>query len=431
MSTSTIQNSAGSAKRVYQAIKKLVRQVENDELTFYKMCSDFEEVPAEGEEGGVRFPIFVSPEKNISGSNFGATTVRAVDQRTEVQGAVAPVEVTANFDIADMLTKTGNERGAFVPELVRTTTTQTQQLAKMIQRYACSSHGTGRLGVVQDATVGVTTFVLSKAAATCYGDAVLMVNDYIDIYDLDSSGSAAYSNVKVTKIDHATRTVTTNTTMTLTAGYSIYRADMYGLAINGLRNLVDNGDYALTIHGLTRSDNPTALNSVKKSIYSGSNPQDLTQQPIDDAMDLCLSYGAKIDTLMGSPGVVQAFNRINVTLRQVTIPTGQGPLKQQLGRKGNGTYEYRGNMCQLVLDVNALPRTLYGFESGVFRKYIVSDIEWMSRDGSMYQRGIGSTGMSKTSWTGVAVWQGNFGIQRPNNVFLIEGAKDTFHGDTV
>lgn len=431
MATSTISNSGDSSKRVYQAIKKIIRQVENDEITFLKMCNEFEDVPAEGEAGGVRFPIFVSPEKNISGSNFGGTEVRAVDQRTELQGAVAPVEVTANFDIADMLTKTGNAAGAFMPELVRTTTTQTQQLAKMIQRFACSSHGTGRLGVVQDATVAVVTFTLSVDSTSCYGDSNLMVNDYVDIYNLDSGGAAQYSNVKILSINHATRLVTTNTSMTLTAGWSIYRADMYGLAINGLRNLVDDGTNALTIHGLTRSANPTALNSVVTSIYSGVNPADLTQQPIDDATDLCLSYGAKIDTLLGSPGVIGAFNRINITLRQANVQNGAGPFKQQVGRKGDGSYEYRGQMAQAIIDVNMLPRDLIGFEKGVFRQYIASAIEWMSKDGSMYQRGTASSGQSKTSWTGVAVWQGNWGIQRPNNVFKITGIKDTFHGDVL
>lgn len=431
MATSTVVNSANSQKRVYQAVKKIIRAVENKEITFLKICNEFEEVKAEGESGGVRFPIFISPEKNISGSNYGGTTVRAVDQRTEEQGAVAPVEVTANFDIADMLTKTGNAQGAFVPELVRTTTTQTEQLAKAIQRFACGSHGTCRLAVVDAATVGVATFTLSVASTSAYGDALLMVNDYIDIYDLDSGGTAQYSNVKVTAINHATRVVTTNTTMTLTAGWSIYRADMYGLAMNGLRNLVDDGTTSSTIHGLTRSSNPTALNSIIKNIYSGTSPTDLTQQPIDDAMDLCLSYGANIDTFIGSPGVVGAYNRIDITRRQNQIQNGSGPFKQQLGRKGDGTYEYRGQSVTVKIDVNCLPRMLYGFEGGVFRKYIASEIEWMTKDGSMYSRGIGSTGQSKTSWTGVAVWQGNFGIQRPNNVFAVAGAKDTFHGDSL
>ena len=258
-----------------------------------------------------------------------------------------------------------------------------------------------------------------------------MVNDYVDVYNLDSAGAAQYSNVKILSINHATRVVTTNTTMTLTAGWSIYRADMYGLAINGLRNLVDDGTNALTIHGLTRSTNPTALNSIVTSIYSGVNPADLTQQPIDDATDLCLSYGAKIDTLLGSPGVIGAFNRINITLRQANVQNGAGPFKQQVGRKGDGSYEYRGQMARAIIDVNMLPRDLIGFESGVFRKYIASDIEWMSKDGSMYQRGTASSGQSKTSWTGVAVWQGNWGIQRPNNVFKVTGIKDTFHGDVL
>jgi hypothetical protein len=440
MAASSWSNVSDSQKRVYQATEKYIKAVENNELTLLNLCDEFKEVKAIGESGGVRFPIFISPAKNISGGNNGGVTQNDVRQRIEKPAACAAVEVSSNFEITDMLTHTGTAEGAFEDELTRHITETTDSLAKMLQRYFCVSGGSsatsgmGRLCVIQLATIAVTTFTanVDPNVGAVYGTAGLMVNDVVDIYNDGTGVASQYTNVLITAIDPATGIVTTDTTMTLTAGWGVYRYNMYNIAINGLQNLIDDGTSALTIHGLTRSTYPQALNSVCKSVYNGGVAVELTQDMIDQRLNLVLNNGGKIEIFYGDPGVNNSFNRINATLRQWNVQNGAGPFKQVLGQKGLGSYEYRGQNVEFQVDVNALPRVMYGFSKGLLRKYVARPMSFMNKDGAMLSRGFGSSGAPKTTWTGVNLWQGNIGIQKPNHAMAIFGVKDTFTGrDTL
>ena len=244
---------AGAQKRVYEAVEGAIKSVENHDLVLYNLADDFKNVKALGEAGGVRFLIEVYTGKSGAGGNNGGVEQNATVARVDVQGAVAAVENSEMTEMTDMLDNTGTGAGVWEDEATRRVRECTENLAKRMQRYMCVSHGTGRVGVVDASTVASTTVVASVNAAYPYGLAGIEANEKVDIYDLDSGGAAQYSGVLINSLNYASGLVSTDTTMTLTAGWSVYLQGRYGLGINGLRNLIDDGTYAATIHGLTRS----------------------------------------------------------------------------------------------------------------------------------------------------------------------------------
>jgi len=420
---------AGAQKRVYEAVEGAIKSVENHDLVLYNLADDFKNVKALGEAGGVRFLIEVYTGKSGAGGNNGGVEQNATVARVDVQGAVAAVENSEMTEMTDMLDNTGTGAGVWEDEATRRVRECTENLAKRMQRYMCVSHGTGRVGVVDASTVASTTFVASVNAAYPYGLAGIEANEKVDIYDLDSGGAAQYSGVLINSLNYASGLVSTDTTMTLTAGWSVYLQGRYGLGINGLRNLIDDGTYAATIHGLTRSTYPSALNSVVENVYSGGNRVELTQDMLDKNVNQVHFNGGRIEFFYGNSGVNNTFNRSNVTLRQYNAISGKGPFKQELGQATLGSYSHKGRTIPFhETDDNCLPGMLYGFSKGLLRKYVASPIKFMMKDGAMWSRAIGANGRPVTGYQAVAKCQMNIGIQKPSWAMLINGLRDRFTG---
>lgn len=428
MASSSWITDANFQKRIYEKSAKLIIAVENQDLKLLELCDEFKDVPAIGEAGGVRFPITVFDPKNISGGNNGGVEQNDYNDGIDVQCSVAAVEVSAGFEINEMLINTGTAEGAFENELSRKIRQTTQALSKMLQRYMCVSHGTGRLAVVDADTSASLTFVASVNPSYAYGLAGLMGRDVVDIYNLDSGGAAQYSGVMITALDRRTGIVTTNTSMTLTAGWGVYGQNRYGLAINGLRNLIDDGTTAAAIEGQTRATYPSALNSVCSNVFNGGASVQMTQAMIEPLMNEVQANGGTIEFLYCNPGVRDTFNNANITMRQWQIANGSGAFSQTLGQKDDGKYVFDGKNIPVKVDVNALPFALYGFSKGLMRKYVAKPMGWMMRGGSMFHPGIASSGQPKTTWTATNVAELNIGIQKPSWALGLFGLRDSFNG---
>lgn len=434
MTSASWLTDADFLKQVYQKTKGLITAVESQECKLLNLAEEFEDVPALGLAGGVQFPIKIYDSKTLSGGNNGGVTQNPYVSGITKKGACAAVEISSFFEINEMLINTGKGEGAFANILTDKIEEGVQTLSKGIQRYMCVSHGTGRLAVVDAATSGVATFVASVNPSYAYGLAALMGRDVVDIYDLDTGGAAQYENVMVLNINKVSGLVTTDTTMTLSAGWGVYGQARYGLGINGLRNLIDNGDTSSTIMGLTRADFPDALNSVCSNVFSGGASVQLTQSMIEPLLNRVKDNGGRIELLYCNPGVRDTFNRANITMRQWQIANGSGPFDQKLGSKGNGVYAYDGKNIAVEDDANCLPFALYGFSKGNLKRYVARPQGWLmhGKNGSMFHMGISTSGAPKTTWTATNVAELNLGIQKPNHAMGIFGLLDTFNGrDTV
>lgn len=418
---------ANAQKRVYEAVEGAIKSVENHDLVLFNLADDFKNVKALGESGGVRFPIEVYTGKSGAGGNNGGVEQNETVPRVDLQCAVAAVENSEMTEMTDMLDNTGTGAGVWEDEATRRVRECTENLAKRMQRYMCVSHGTGRVGVVDADTVASVSFVSSVKKAYCYGLAGIDANEKVDIYSSDTNpASHQYLGVLIESVDYATGTCVTDTSMTLTEGWGVYLEGRFGLGINGLRNLIDNGTNSLTIHGQTRADYPSALNSVVEDVYSGANRVELNQDVLDKVINQVHFNGGRIEFFYGNSGVNNTFNRANVTLRQYNTISGKGPFKQQLGQADLGSYSHKGRTIPWYeeTDDNALPGMLYGFSKGLLRKYVASPIKFMMKDGAMWSRAIGTNGRPVTGYQAVAKCQMNIGIQKPSWAMAINGLRD-------
>ena len=429
MAESTITTSAEGLRRAY--VPGFFKALEDHSLNLWKLTSSFQQSQSVG--SGLYFPFIGYSPKNLSGSSTGNTLFRDTLQRSQVQGVVAPVEFAASFKISALLKNVGTKEGAFNGgEYAQHVEETSQDLAKYLNRVTASSHGTSLLAVVE-ATVTNATFVAAVSETYPFGVSNLMVGDTISNYTDDTYVTAINEDKVITAIDPDTRSVTTGASLTWTAGTHIYRAGMAGIAMNGLRNLIANVDTAATLHGQART--LSYLNAVVKNIYSGGTPRDLTEEDIRQTLNRIKGNGGSgCDTIVCNPGVADSYLRINASLRQYNVPNSTA-FNQVLGRDPSKMkFGYEGGNLSVFTDTNVLPRALYLIKKGALRKFEAMPLGWFDDDGKMLRQVVGTvsgyTG-HRAAWEAQMGWEGNLGIQEPNQVGVILGALDSFNGDTV
>lgn len=430
MGESTVTTSANALRRAY--VPGFFKALEDHSLNLWKLTSEFQQSKSIGE--GLYFPFIGYSPKNLSGSSTGNTLFRDTNQRGQIQGSVAPVEVATNFKISALLKNVGTKEGAFNGgEYAQHVEETSQDLAKGLNRFAAISHGTCRLAVVES-TVSSATFVAECSETNPYGVKNLMVGDTISNYPDDTSGAVINDGYLITAINPETREVTVSVSATWTAGTMIYRTGMRGLTMNGLRNLIGNATEAASLHGQSRATY-SYLNAVKKNIYSGANPRDLTEEDIRQTLNSVKGNGGEgLDVIAGNPGVADSFLRINATLRQYNVLKGE-VFNQQLGKDPSKmVFGFEGSNLRYFQDVNLQARTLYLLRKGALRKFEAMPMGWFDDDGKMLRQVVGISGGvvgHRAAWEAQMGWQGNLGIQEPNQVGLIIGVLDSFNGDSV
>lgn len=430
MAESTVTNSANALRRAY--VPGFFKALEDHSLNLWKLTSEFQQSKSIGE--GLYFPFIGYSPKNLSGSSTGNTLFRETVQRGQVQGVVAPVEIAANFKISALLKNVGTKDGAFNGgEYAQHVEETSQDLAKGLNRFAAISHGTCRLAVVE-ATVTSASFVAECSETYPYGVSNLMVGDTISNYPDDTSGSVINDGYRITAIDPETRTVTVDASATWTAGTMIYRTGMRGIAMNGLRNLVANAGIASTLHTLARGTY-SYLNAVVKNIYSGGNPRDLTEEDIRGVLNRIKGNGGSgLDIMAGNPGVADSFLRINASLRQYNVTNGEVYAPKFGKDPSKISFGFEGSNLRYFQDNNLQARTLYLLKKSSLRKFEAMPMGWFDDDGKMLRQVVGISGGvvgHRAAWEAQMGWQGNLGIQEPNQVGVIVGVTDTFNGDTV
>lgn len=429
MAESTITTSAEGLRRAY--LPGFFKALEDHSLNLWKLTSEFQQSQSVGE--GIYFPFIGYSPKNLSGSATGNTLFRDTVQRSQVQGRVAPVEIAASFKISALLKNVGTKDGAFNGgEYAQHVEETSQDLAKYLNRLTASSHGTSRLAVVA-ATVTSASFVAACTEAFPYGVSNLMVGDTISNYTDDTATVAINTDVRIIAIDPETRTVTCDASHTWTAGTMIYRSGMAGIPFNGLRNLIADVGTAATIHGQPRT--LSYLNAVVKNIYNAGVHRDLTEEDVRQTLNRIKGNGGSgVDTFICNPGVADSFLRINSTFRQYNVNPGTA-FNQVLGRDPSKMkFGYEGSNISVFTDTNVLPRVMYMLKKSQLRKYEAMPLGWFDDDGKMLRQVVGySNGFAghRAAWEAQMGWQGNLGVQDPNQLGLIEGITDTFNGDTI
>jgi hypothetical protein len=410
-STSTLAN---SLKRVYH--EGYFEAFQNQETP---MLTDLEQCPDEPTLGaGWYFPFHLKTPGNWkTGAEGGA--MGSVSQRVEVQGVVNAVEFLGQIQITEMLKNAGKANGAFGNEMNRHMAEATQDMTKAMQRLFTISHGTGRLGIVQDDTTTSADFT----AANPEGVTNLREGELVDMYDADTSGTKQVDSATISAIAYGTRVVTLAATDSLTAGWGIYKEDSYGYAPNGLRGLVDDATYAASIHGQARATYPQ-LNA--RVVGSHSNIIPLTEDQMRRMCDSLRQVGGEVDMIRCNLGVFNAFMEISDGNRRWAMERGKTAQRTLGHREDDAVFAYYNSQMPIRVNVNLPGREMYFLSmKKSFRRHTLRKLGWLfDAAGSPLMPTPGSASYS-SSWIGVLCAQENISCSAPRWNGVIRGIKDT------
>ena len=402
MSVSTITNLSNSLRRTYS--NRYFKAFQND---FTPFLNELDECPDEPTRGvGWYFPFHLSSPQNWRVNSEGGS-MGAVGQRTEVQGQVNAVEFLAWMQISELLKNAGTRDAAWNGgELNRQMKETTTDLTKGMQRMFVISHGTGRLAVVYANTSSSTDWV----AKLDEGVNALMDNDSLDFYDTDSGGSIQVTNANVESIVRRTRTVTLDSAQSLTANWGAYRTGDYGRGSNGLRGLVDDGTYADSVHGQSR----TTYEKLKSQVVDPGDPTELTEQHMREIADLIYLAGGEIDRILCNVGVMNAFFDVQTGDRRYVMERGQ-TAKFVLGyREGDALFSYDKGTYVIKKDPNIPAREMYFLSlKQSFMKHTLRKLGWLDEGGSILRLTPNGSDGFNTSWTALMIAQCNISCLSP------------------
>jgi hypothetical protein len=287
----------------------------------------------------------------------------------------SPVEVTTTFldgskNAEGVLGATG-DHDAIV--------TATKDIYTHAQRLLASGHGTGRLAVVEGSTVASNSFTATVLGG---GTFQLHLNDPIDFVNLDTGGTVQASAI-ITDIDPITRRVTTDTSLTLTAGWGVYHTGDYGKTLpNGCRNIVDDGDYATSIFGISRAAPNTYLNGIVLDNNQGI--QDYSEVLISNGLAQARLRGGVVPTILRcNEGIIQEHQRVTTPDRVYVVMNGENPKYPTGINHERLAFQYGDTKIPFEVDTYLPPRELYGLHMPSWNRITLKKLDWEKANGQI------------------------------------------------
>lgn len=333
----------------------------------------------------------------VLGSPGDGAAVPAKRAPFSVAGSVNVGTFAGGFDITAILEAVATESGTLSAAgayAKRAAKVAIEDTTKHMNRIYAGTHGTGRLAQVQTTTDTLTTFV----GKLPIGVLLLRKNMKVQFYDADSgSGNQRGSGSQlITKINQATRTVTLDTAITLTADDHCYYVGDYGSAKmpNGLRGLVDDGSNLTSLHGQSR-----ATYEEMKSVVLGNSGtlRDLTEDLlIDLAHAVKQRSGGSINLLVMNWGQLAKYLKFVRADRRFNV-NGSGVIKGDSGYKDLPTFYLGGGNVEILPSEDVAPREVYGLDTTQIRRIQSRKLGWYEvNPGQMFQQTIatGAAGYS-------------------------------------
>lgn len=310
------------------------------------------------------------------------TQILGTVNMTELLGAISQNEgyLGEGMNLAGSLVKAGIKEGV---------------LALNRQSLGYSS---GRMAVVATTTDTSTTVPVSFP----YGCFQVRENMEVDFYDTDSGGSKQGNTETVSFKSESgpSPSITIDTARTLTATWGIYVTGEYGIAMQGLQQVVDDGTLTSTLFGLTRSTTPD-INALVMSASDGNQPW--SEQLVNQAIQYIVQRGdTEPDEIWSNDGM-PAAQRDNLSGSRIfTIAPNQDVPSYGVGYNTDSlTYNYNGKKLPYKVDRNLPARTMYVVTKSLFRKHVLKDLDW-NRDGDEPGTGSGSAYWMQQPSTGGA-----------------------------
>jgi len=247
-------------------------------------------------------------------------------------------------------------------------------------------YNTGRMAVVAS-TTDTSTTVPVRFPEGCFQ---IRENMSVDFYDTDTGGSiqGAAQAVVFKSESGPSPYITIDAARTLTAAWGIYVSGEYGIAMQGLQQVVDDGTLTSTLFNLTRSTTPD-INALVMSASDGLQPW--SEQLVNQAIQYIVQRGdTEPDEIWSNDGMPAAQRDNLAGSRLFTIAPNQDVPSYGVGYNTDSlTYNYNGRKIPYKVDRNLPARSMYVITKSLFRKHVLKDLDW-AKDGEAPGSGSGS-----------------------------------------
>ncbi|MBP9786064.1 MAG: phage major capsid protein [Acinetobacter sp.] len=255
-------------------------------------------------------------------------------------------------------------------------------------------NGLGTMCLIAANSGPATTFTVDNVQ-------YLRVNQVLDCF-VSFGGAQEFSNRTITAIDIATNVVTVDAAVTVTAGSSISKANMFigaptdGKELTGLAKIIDTTTNGNIFQGISRVTFPEYQSNV---VNAGAVPlsQDLLQRLMDRLM---IVGGDKPTMILSRNGVYRSF--VNTSLAQTRY-------QDDVVKAGHVKLTWNG--LDWMLDKDCQTGTVYmlNMKPDYLAKYVLKDTDLADLDGKTLDR---VSGFDK--YEGYYIGYRNLGSKKPN-----------------
>jgi hypothetical protein len=357
-------------------------------------------------------------------------------QATVLQAAITPITIGASFGLTEQALVRGVADGTLNQSILNDSVVMTMRnLLSAVNRYTVAGHGTGRMAVVQDNTSSSLTFT----AALPTGAFQLRPNMTVDFYDTDTSGSKQGSTNQIGSINYITRVVTLTAAVSLTAGWGLYKAlttsvSGYGIAPNGLRNIVDDGTLAASIYSLSRATYPQLNANVLTSTVT---PQSFSETLVRKALHL-IEIEADVlgSEIWCNLGMISEFLKNTIPDRRYNVTGSQVPDYKMGYNPDSIVFQYGGQAVPFKVDKDYPAQEFVVVTKPYFRRHITKKASWVgdgtAEAGSNSPILLQAPSTTTYSFNKIAamMWDGNISHRQPKlNTRVTNVADSELGGD--
>lgn len=255
-------------------------------------------------------------------------------------------------------------------------------------------YGTSVGTIATVSAVGTTS-----TTVTVDSSARFQLGEQIDIITLPST--VANSNIQVTGVSVAAKTITLATAVTTAVGQVIVRSGNVNREISGLASIVQNTG---AIYNIDPAVEPVWASEIDSN---GGTTRAISEGLMINMADRIRINGGETTLILQSLGVRRAYFNLLAQQRQIV-----NTQDFEGGFKGLAFTTDSGEI-PVIADIDAPTNTQYFLNEKSLTMYQTGDWSFLDRDGSMWQRKITSAG-TFDAWTATMAKYCQLGTDRRN-----------------
>ena len=360
---------------------------------------------------GRRAIIPVESAGNESPTSMPDSGTLATPQIDLEQDAIVAIKYhDGGLSLSDALIKqaTGNNAGAFVNKLERSTKKLADSMRKNINRQVFGTGVAGTMAVLTSSPAASTTFTVDT---TLY----LRVGQVIDVLNI-STGAAGGAGRVISAINRTTKTVTVDVATTATTTtFGVFKEGAWGNELEGgLRNATGTSRTMHSINSATAGNE--FWNGNRQAASSAIAGESLFEQ-LADAVGA--NGQGEIEVFLTTRGIrrrladtYQSTKRFN-DARAVEIHGGYTAIFV--------------NEIPVVIDDDVPKGWVFGLQKDAFLWAQIEDPDWLTdpKTGLAWHLAMGATlGKRKAAWEAWFVWYAALACVAPNRLGAIPDAQD-------